>query len=69
MGKRIVTTDVEIIAAVIEAMTYVSEDINKKDEIIVNYDQVNAAALDVVSILTKAPEKPSDITGFTEDDT
>ena len=56
MGKRIVTTDVEIIAAVIEAIT---------DR---PYDQVNLAAHDVVHILTKPPEKPSDITGFEDDD-
>ena len=63
MGTRVVTTDVEIIAAAIEAFMPL-----RTSAEMVTEDHVNEAARDVVRKLTMKPEKTSDITGFEEDD-
>ena len=73
MGKRIVTTDVEIIDAVIKAidnlLTAIDHNISDAKPLPEDMNnEVNEAALSVVRTLTKPPEKPSDITGFPEDD-
>ena len=68
MGKRIVTTDVEIIDAVIKVINKLDAEYGDITTAIAPAEAINEAARDVVHILTKPPEKPSDITGFEDDD-
>ena len=68
MGKRIVTTDVEIIDAVIKVINKLDVEHGHPVKAIASGEAINEAARDVVHILTKPPEKPSDVTGFEEDD-
>ena len=65
MGNRIVTTDVEIQAAVIEACT---ETLAETSGATPNEDYINHIAIQVTNKLLRPPEKTSDITGFKEDD-
>jgi len=68
MGTRIVTTDVEIIAAAIEAITQMDDETREPHSSGPNEEHINHAAHLIVRKLTMPPEKTSDITGFEEDD-
>jgi nitrate reductase alpha subunit len=60
---RIVTSDIEIVAAAVKALSEAF-----MDHANVSEDDINQAAWNIVHELTKPPEKVSDITGFEEDD-
>jgi len=72
VGTRIVTTDVEIIDAVIKAVREVRDGttptLGPEGYICLDDDEINHAAHLAVRKLTMPPEKTSDITGFKEDD-
>tara|TARA_R110000822_G_scaffold30340_5_gene88461 strand:+ start:328 stop:537 length:210 start_codon:yes stop_codon:yes gene_type:complete len=68
MGTRVATTDVEIIAAAIEAVEEAANDVSTDGYLALNLEEVHHAAHLIVRKLTMPPEKTSDITGFEEDD-
>lgn len=72
MGTRIVTTDVEIIDAVIGCIAHVANVTEDCDthtaQFPITPEEIHYAAHLVIRELTKPPEKTSDITGFKEDD-